>query len=217
MWPLGVLTKFTTLIQLKFDTDYTDSSKFNHVFTPVGSPTLASGVLVLNGSSALITPDSATYDTPLTTGDFTIEARVRLTTLNTFCYIVNKVTSGNLPYALFIDSSNSLRFLGYSASGGGVFVSLSSTTGGYSISDNNFHHVAITRRGGIFTLFLDGILASTVTNNDIGNLVNSTEDLRIGSSSADGSGAKNFKGEIDWVRITAGVRYISSFTPPVSI
>jgi hypothetical protein len=216
--PLGVLgTQSKTLIALDFNNGYTDDSEFNHVFTPFGFPPITGGNLVLNGSSNIFTPDSASYDTPITEGDFTIEARVLLTTLNTFSYILNKAISGNQPYGFFFDATNYLRFLAYGAAENGIYVNLSSAAALIAITDSNFHHVAVSRKGSVFKLFLDGNLVDSVTNTTIGNLINNTANLTVGSQTQDATGTYNFKGEIDWLRISRIALYTTNFTPPVSI
>lgn len=215
--PLGVLAKKdNTLIALSFDTDYTDSSRFAHVFTSVGTaPTILSGVANFNGSGAISTPDSSSYDTQLTTGDFTIEARLKLTTLNLFNYVLNKVSTGDQPYSLFFDSSNSLRALLYRLAGGGVSVNLSSSPS--VVNDNNFHHVALTRQGNIFRLFLDGLLVNSITNATMNNLVNNTDNLIIGAQTQNATGSNNLKGQIDWLKISGMCLYTTNFTPPLNL
>lgn len=80
-----------------------------------------------------------------------------------------------------------------------------------SVSANTWHHIASTRdSSGSCRLFVDGVLASTVT--DAGNLV-FPQGFRVGNDFQ--PNRPPFSGYLDAIRITKGVcRYAASFTPP---
>lgn len=80
-----------------------------------------------------------------------------------------------------------------------------------SVSANTWHHIASTRdSSGSCRLFVDGVLASTVT--DAGNLV-FPQGFRVGNDCL--PNRPPFSGHLDAIRITKGVcRYAASFTPP---
>jgi hypothetical protein len=81
-----------------------------------------------------------------------------------------------------------------------------------TFNDSTWRHVAITRYGNVFRLFVNGIQESTNTSSasvDNGTAVQ----IRIGSGGI--SGDADWAGYIDDLRITKGIaRYTSNFTPP---
>jgi hypothetical protein len=83
-----------------------------------------------------------------------------------------------------------------------------------TFNDSTWRHVAITRYGNVFRLFVNGIQESTNTSSasvDNGTAVQ----IRIGSGGI--SGDADWAGYIDDLRITKGIaRYTSNFTPPTT-
>lgn len=79
---------------------------------------------------------------------------------------------------------------------------------GSAVSDNVWHHIAVTRSSGTLRIFVDGALKGSVATS-----VNFTaDDLSIGGNISNG---ESFRGYIDSIRITKGVaRYTGNFTPP---
>lgn len=89
-------------------------------------------------------------------------------------------------------------------SGGPTVVQLS----GGEITDTDWHHVAVTKEGDVYSLYLDGTLTATTTDNSM-DLFGSS--LYIGSL---GSSSQFFYGYIDELRFSNGVaRWTSNFTP----
>lgn len=81
-----------------------------------------------------------------------------------------------------------------------------------SILVNTWYHVAVTRQGNTFRLFVNGVLEATATKTDAMDF--SINGTRIGANGWDGV-ASNFTGHIDELRVTKGVcRYSATFTPP---
>ena len=83
-----------------------------------------------------------------------------------------------------------------------------------TFNDSTWRHVAITRYGNVFRLFVNGIQESTNTSSasvDNGTAVQ----IRIGSGGI--SGDADWAGYINDLRITKGIaRYTSNFTPPTT-
>ncbi|MDR1064073.1 MAG: LamG domain-containing protein, partial [Azoarcus sp.] len=76
---------------------------------------------------------------------------------------------------------------------------------------NRWHHIAVTRQGGIFRMFIDGRLEATATKNVTVDF--SQNGTAIGNNGWDADGF--FIGYIDELRVTKGrARYIDTFTPP---
>jgi hypothetical protein len=74
--------------------------------------------------------------------------------------------------------------------------------------NGQWHHIAVTRTGGINRLFFDGTLLTSAA--DTTNYNGSAGNMQIGWD-----GSNQFTGFIDDLRFTKGVaRYIANFTPP---
>ena len=79
-----------------------------------------------------------------------------------------------------------------------------------TLARNTWHHLAVTRSGNTFNMYLNGVLAAYSTYSY--NITGTT--LYIGHS---GNYSEAFNGYIDDIRITRGVaRYTANFTPPTS-
>lgn len=116
---------------------------------------------------------------------------------NAYAYIVHINSAGHLLAAGTDSLTNSI----YNLDGGDI-----------SALYNTWAHVALTRHGNVFTLWLNGASAATVTN--AGVLDNHAYDLMIGGWENVG---QNFGGQLDDVRLTKGVaRYTAPFTPPTA-
>ena len=82
---------------------------------------------------------------------------------------------------------------------------------------NAWHHIAITRLGSLFTMWLDGVSQSTATN--AGALfATSSPYITLGNGDVSIGGYYSpFGGYIDDLRITKGIaRYTADFTPPTA-
>jgi hypothetical protein len=135
------------------------------------------------------------------TGDFTVEFWINRT--NNACYVFgNTATSIATVYICSITGTNTVNF---SAANGTSSVS---TTG--TITAGTWTHVAITRSGNVFRIFLNGVLdvtSGTLTPNY------STESVFV-IGNAGTIGVSGLNGKIDEFRVTKGLaRYTASFTP----
>jgi hypothetical protein len=83
------------------------------------------------------------------------------------------------------------------------------------LKSNQWQHVAVTRSGSTFRLFINGVLDKTVTN--AGSLYNHPDPLLIGAAGAQVSYAGGFQGYLSDVRIVRGVSlYNASFYPSLT-
>lgn len=83
-------------------------------------------------------------------------------------------------------------------------------SGLHGITTGSWHHVAVTRSGNTFNLFVDGVVKATTTNS---NVMGRGEYTYIGSETGEGAW---FDGYMDEVRISTIARWTSGFTPNAS-
>ena len=138
------------------------------------------------------------------TGDFTIEA----------FYYSRGSTAQQTIFGDVFGNSSGIYFRKREPSNGnvlGVYTNADIVLGATAVSDNTWHHVALTREGSNIRLFLDGKLDGSAT--DSTNLT-STEYF-IGDTETTSSGEMN--GFISNLRVIKGTAlYTSSFTPPTA-
>ena len=144
-------------------------------------------------------------------GFFYFNASVSGTGYNFLMQGANAFTS-NAGFAFLRHSSNKLRFI-YTDDGSG--------TSGYKICDSTntflpntgqWYHLAVTRSGNTFTLWIDGVSSGTATLTT--SIYQSTLNVTVG---ADSNGAGLFNGYMSNLRVTNGyARYSSNFTAPTA-
>ena len=215
-----------TSLLLPFDgsdaaTSTSDLSNRNATVTFAGTAQLSTGQskfggssLLLDGNSDYLTISDSYWASAINSGDFTIECWVRYTSLSGNQELVgNRGNSGG-------DSSNGWALRKKTSSNniilywyeGGEFNYLNHTQGSQTaLSADTWYHVAVTRSGNTWKLFLNGTAEDTVT--DSGTIVTSNENrLFIGHFDS-----LYTSGYIDDLRITVGqARYTSNFTAPTS-
>lgn len=205
-------------------TTFTDEKSLT--WTPTGNAQISTAQSKFGGASGLFdgtgdwiqTASSSVLD--LGTGNFTIEAWIRLTAqTNNFMGILASNEATFLSTSRFFccygasapaPGQQRRVALGGSGIGVGNAVVLSTT----QLNLNQWYHAAVTRTGTTTRLFLDGVLESTATSSDSFNF--STNGTLIGANGWDG-GAGHYQGYIDDLRVTKGIcRYTANFTPPTA-
>jgi hypothetical protein len=160
-------------------------------------------------------------------GNFTIElwANFSASVNGTGYYLLARAPSSFTPNAAWSfwrtstaagpPNADSLRFL-FSADGNQSNIVLLDTPT-FRPTTGVWYHLAVTRSGSTFRIFIDGV-SQSLTTTQLGTattssaIFNSTRPLYIGSTA---DNTTNFNGFIDDLRITKGVaRYTANFTPP---
>jgi hypothetical protein len=151
----------------------------------------------------------ATPLSELGSGDFTIEAWLYRTASGATydSGIVSRGAPTTFNGYVFGYNSSNILFLGLN-------YSVYAVTGSTAISANTWTHVAVTRSGNTFRLFLNGNVDGTNTSSSAPT-TNAADVLYVGRSSYDSS--RIVTGYLDDVRITRGLaRYTANFTPPTA-
>lgn len=195
---------------------FTDSSSNNFTITRNGDTTQGtftpfsqtgwSNYFSGAAGSDFSIPDSALFEF---TGDFTIEAFIYPTALNTFNAILSHWQPGTAAGCSFVFSVNSAGRLVFAYGIGGVVASDvvgSSTT----ISLNTWTHVLVSRNSGTIRLFVNGTQDAT-TRSASGTLNNSPNGIYIGSN----TGVDLFTGYISNLRVLGGTG-VTSVTVPTA-
>jgi Concanavalin A-like lectin/glucanases superfamily len=127
------------------------------------------------------------------TGDITLAAWVKRESLNEYRVIAAKSSGwGFWDYDFyFVDGANVLAFWSDKQSPQEVISSA-------SVGDRNWNHVAVTRRGGSVTFYINGVSAGTASVS--GKMPDNSYPLLIGTDNL-ARGKTQFKGQIDDVRL----------------
>lgn len=199
---------------LHFDGDLVDQK--SRVWSPLDSPTISSdvfkfgtGSIQFNGSNRIETPDDGSFT--FGTDDFTVEMFVRYASVPSTsapATLFSKSGASGRSYALTVDAVG-FTFR-YTIGGTDVVIPL-----GTYAAVGTFNHVAITRRNGLISLFVNGVKngadsADAASAHDVNDAPLTVGCLFTGSVAVNG-----LNGHVDEVRITKGVaRYTADFTPP---
>ena len=215
--PLTAVTNTQLLMQNKTDANVYDASasRVLKLFNDTVSSTtqrkfLTSSSVYFDGTGDYATsPDGATLE--FKNSDWTIELWMYKTS-TAASVLVQKRSTGSVSgdWTLLAEySGTDFEFWSYDYN---TFSSVMLQGG--TISQNTWHHVAVTRYGNTWTMWVDGTSVATLTSTiTIGE---STAPLTIGRDNY-GSGTRYFPGYIQDLRISKGkARYTSNFTPPTA-
>ena len=189
-------------------TSITDSSYSARTHSVVGAAAL-SITAAKWGASSLYLPSSGSYvtapgttDFVFGTGDFTLECWVKTSTTGK-CILDFYGGSG---WQLFLTAAGYLQW----------YTTSEVKTGAISVTDNAWHHVAVTRVSGVVYLFVDGA-ADGAGVADVTNHATTQTFFTVGAQASTRNAAYDFIGYIDDVRVTKGVgRYNATFAAPTA-
>ncbi len=189
-------------------TSFTDDSTFARTVSNFGTAQFDTAFKPFGGASIYLPNSSAYLTVPngshfAFTGDFTVEAMVRFSTVSTF---QNVAIQGDNGGAWWLRVTNAGQ-LGYGVIGGS---DLAVTASGL-LAANTWHHVAMTRAGTTFRMFVDGVLRHTSTRSGTIGVTAPSSPLYVGG----GSYPIN-NGHVRSLRITNACRYAADFDAPTA-
>jgi len=151
------------------------------------------------------------WNSALSSGDFTMECWARFNADQYSILMSNRGGSDGFAICREQSGASSGQIYLYWRVGTWVYMNYYGGTR-TTIAENVWYHVAFTRSGNTWRLFLNGTVEDTLTSSS--NMTNgSSGSLDIGLAAGSGPMA----GWIDDLRITVGVaRYTSAFTPPTT-
>lgn len=164
--------------------------------------------MVFDGTNPHILPENALFDLPSGT-DFTLEFWAKIAPSNDFNTAVRSLFSSANPWGP--DGYQVLIAPDYTGGPPGFLVFHRYMTGDIlwsnsDLRDDKWHHVAITRSGTFFSMYVDGIKQQRTYNGSLNLMNNGPIILGI-----------NFLGEIANFRLTKGTSlYNANFTPSKS-
>ena len=166
---------------------------------------ITDGAVAFNGDTYLTVSDSD--DFTMGTDDFTIEMTIMPDDSNHQRLLLAHTSGGDYgPFNLYTDSGE-LRL--YSSSNGSGWISGLGPLVIGKPSVNKWSHVAVTRSGNTFRVFLDGKLTGSATSS--ASLMDPTGKLQIAAR----NGASKWSGHVSNVRIIKGTAlYTTDFAPP---
>lgn len=197
-------------------TSFPDSSVNAHTVTAVGNAQVDTGQSKFGGASAQFdgTGDKLTvpYATSinLSTGDFTLECWVRFalagSSWSASTLLEQPGNSGASQWLLFADAPGgpyyTLQFFATNTSEGQI----AALTHSAQLFKDIWYHVAVTRSGSTWRLFVDGASPASASSS-----------ATLKTTAAAFACADGHNGWIDDIRITKGVaRYTAAFTPPAA-
>jgi hypothetical protein len=190
-----------------------DRSPSPKTVTAVGDAQISTAQSKFGGASLLLdgngdylsTPHTSAYD--ISSGDFTLECWIRPVSVSVTQTFISTRPDTNDGF-IFRQNNASLLFAF-------IGVSAANTTSPATLLANTWHHVAATRSGNDFRVFVDG-QAGTVKTTSANGIPSTSTTLHIGVEQVSALNSL-FNGYIDDLRITKGVaRYTANFTPPIA-
>lgn len=200
---------------------FTDTSPTTKTVTAVGGAKIEADQSVFGGESWyfdgtgdwLTVPDHADFE--FGSGDFTIEFWVKTAATNSYACLLTRpsatgFTSG--AWAIFFNpGSANGRLVLYVADYSTISPLITASSG--DIRDDSWQHVAVTRKGSTWTIWLDGVSVGTGTSS--ATIAGLSADLYIGQDP--NYPGRTYTGYLDELRITKGVaRYTAAFDVPAS-
>ncbi len=176
--------------------------------TAFGNAKVDSGTLLLDGTGDYLNIPSNTL-LSVGNGDFCIEAIIRKAGASRQQTIASKrPPSGSSEWACYVNANNLLAFQAFNST-----VAVVALTGTTVLDTTSDYHVAFTRQGSTWRMFLNGVLEASQTETSAPTT--NTQLFYIGRCQS--SSARDFNGRMSQFRFTSGnSRYTSDFLPPTT-
>ena len=197
-------------------TNIFDSSPFERGRpNALNGPPLLSTAQAKFGTTSVLLGGQLQYrhdaDMDVSNSDFTIETHIYLNALPSSApafFVIKSLSTGLNPFAISIaNGTGRVTAAGYNAAGSLQVYSITSAAG---LSTGVWIHLALTREGDTFTLWIDGVSAGTATF--AGALYsNSAHPLCFGASS---TGSNTINAHLAETRMTKAARYTAPFAVP---
>ena len=131
------------------------------------------------------------------TSDFTIEMNVKTSLAFTY-FLSKRGTCGHSNFISMQAVNGKLSFEIDQNSSGTNYIGISGTT---VINDNQWHHIAVSRKSGFVSLYVDGHLETTANSNaNLNNNYTLTLGASVCNGTSGGNGSYIYKGNMDEVR-----------------
>ena len=212
-------------------TSTSDLSNRNGTVSFAGTAQLSTGASKFGGSSLLVDGNSdyvsisdSYWNTCMSSGDFTVELWARFdsasldgSTQTTFASNRGDISGGSSNGWVFRKFTDNVISWYMRQGSDWVYINYAQGTR-TAVSADTWYHLAVTRSGNTWKLFLNGTAEDTITNST--SIVDGGADgLTVGALAGGIAGGPYhyMDGYIDDVRITVGhARYTSNFTAPTS-
>lgn len=199
--------------------EYTDATNFSYTVSSASLPVLSDTESKTGSTSAYFGSTNEEIRIPQSqdviqsalsaNNQFTIEFWYYEETQTQFPRLVSVQLSGpdNVQLQISRSSNNDVIVVNQA----GVLIRSSSN----SVSNQNWHHIAVTADNGTVKLYIDGVLEGTDTGV---TFINAQSDFNIGGTSPFSPTDDRFhlNGYIDLFRVSNNVRYTTTFTPPTT-
>ena len=170
--------------------------------------------LAFDGTGDKITIGDSYWNDAISTGDFTIEYWLRINVQSTSQRTITNYTGSTNGWGMYYSSSNYLDFFWVN---GSTFYYINNATGGAKsvIPNDTWTHVAVTRSGSTWRLFLNGTAENTRTS--LAHTIATSSQNQLVLGCRPDTSTQFLNGYIDDLRITVGeARYTSNFTAPTT-
>ena len=212
-------------------TSTSDLSNRNGTVSFTGTAQLSTGAskfgqssLLLDGNSDYVSISDSYWNTCMSSGDFTVELWARFdsasldgSTQTTFVSNRGDISGSSSNGWVFRKFTDNVISWYMRQGSDWVYINYAQGTR-TAVSADTWYHLAVTRSGNTWKLFLNGTAEDTITNST--NIVDGGADgLVVGALAGGISGGPYhyMDGYIDDVRVTVGhARYTSNFTAPTS-
>lgn len=169
----------------------------------------AKGSLYFDGTGDTLSIPSSLI-TALGTSDFTLEAWIYLSSNPTNCMVYSNGNWAANKWALQTNGGSAVNKVTFWVNN--INANAATLTSSTTLTTSTWYHVAVTRSGSTFKLFINGTQeALTTSSASLDGSVTTTN--YVGSDGVTAS--TYFNGNIQDLRITKYARYTGTFTPPV--